>query len=647
LTAKGENLDWAAYIPAVPPDEENIFKAPKITEWFVGREPSELSRLLRPEQFYDYVRRANHAATFLTVAEWTLTSDTNFDRRGYDAVLASGARAPGLGMHVFMRPRLAADQAIHTSAAGAKREIIPLVVFEEVPFVDAITNLAQQDGLKYSFDPGISPGRTDTSWLTEVPLITASYEDQTVEQVLYDVLDQYGLQWIDDPSTGEGRITIKDSRAHATLGYPGPGEQMQQLFRRALGRQAVSSQGFTLISDRDAIRPVRLLTVGRLNEDGMAASIPAEALSSLVSGTNDFTVEHVAGNTFRVVLNSPQIYTAADYLAWSSQYEPQFDLIRAALKRPSARMEGDYLKHFGMPMPNYVTYRAVVQTLLQRAQAFLLLGEPDKALRELTLVHDLRRMVLVKPVTMVAAMIDVAVNGLYANVVADGLRLHAWREPQLVEIQKQLEEINNAATLVDSLRSERAGTLCALDRALVPSKWGPRRMFGLPHGWYLQNLVTIASMDQRMIEGLDPTNGVIRVDEINACSRKVEMEYSRFRPYTWLAAIASPNFKMAFGTAAGNQARISEALVACGLERYRVEHKCYPGSLHALSPRFVAKLPVDVVGGLPLHYCRADDGDFILYSIAWNRLDDRGIAAPKPCNTIADGGDWIWVSGAQ
>jgi hypothetical protein len=172
-------------------------------------------------------------------------------------------------------------------------------------------------------------------------------------------------------------------------------------------------------------------------------------------------------------------------------------------------------------------------------------------------------------------------------------------------------------------------------------------MFGFPHGWFLQNLATMASMDQRLIDGLDPTNRVIRAADIDAWSRKAKMEYSRFRPYSWLAAIASPNFKMAFGTAAGNQARVNEALVACGLERYRVEHKCYPGSLHALSPRFVAKLPVDVVGGLPLHYCRADDGDFILYSIAWNRLDDRGIAAPKPCNTMADGGDWIWVPGAQ
>ena len=33
--AKGEVLDWNAFIPAPVPDDQNIFKAPKMAEWFV------------------------------------------------------------------------------------------------------------------------------------------------------------------------------------------------------------------------------------------------------------------------------------------------------------------------------------------------------------------------------------------------------------------------------------------------------------------------------------------------------------------------------------------------------------------------------------------------------------------------------------
>ena len=37
MEAKGAVLDWAAYIPPPVPDDQNIFKAPRMTEWFVGR----------------------------------------------------------------------------------------------------------------------------------------------------------------------------------------------------------------------------------------------------------------------------------------------------------------------------------------------------------------------------------------------------------------------------------------------------------------------------------------------------------------------------------------------------------------------------------------------------------------------------------
>ena len=54
---------------------------------------------------------------------------------------------------------------------------------------------------------------------------------------------------------------------------------------------------------------------------------------------------------------------ARKYLAWSDQFEPDFNLVREVLKRPFARMDGDYSQWFTMPIPDYVSVRAVVQTL--------------------------------------------------------------------------------------------------------------------------------------------------------------------------------------------------------------------------------------------------------------------------------------------
>ena len=40
-----------------------------------------------------------------------------------------------------------------------------------------------------------------------------------------------------------------------------------------------------------------------------------------------------------------------------------------------------------------------------------------------------------KPMTLVAAMINVAVTGLYVDTIADGFQKHAWQEPQLAALQ--------------------------------------------------------------------------------------------------------------------------------------------------------------------------------------------------------------------
>src|SRR5471032_484491 len=137
---------------------------------------------------------------------------------------------------------------------------------------------------------------------------------------------------------------------------------------------------------------------------------------------------------------------ASKYLAWSDQFEPDFDLIREALKRPYARMDGDYSIPYEIPIPNFIPARIVAQTLAQRAKCNLLLGHPDKALQELTLLHDMCRLFegapTGKPMTLVAAMINVAVSGLYVDTIADGLQSHAWQEPQLAALQNQLAEIN-------------------------------------------------------------------------------------------------------------------------------------------------------------------------------------------------------------
>ena len=95
---------------------------------------------------------------------------------------------------------------------------------------------------------------------------------------------------------------------------------------------------------------------------------------------------------------------------------------------------------------------------------------------------------------------------------------------------------------------------------------------------------------------------------------------------------------------ASGQTAVDLATVACALERHRLANGQYPEQLDLLVPRFIAKIPNDVITGELLKYRRESGGTFVLYSVGWNEADDGGApgltksgAAPDPNH-----GDWVW-----
>jgi hypothetical protein len=333
---------------------------------------------------------------------------------------------------------------------------------------------------------------------------------------------------------------------------------------------------------------------------------------------------------------------ARKYLAWSDQFEPDFDLFREALKRPYARMDGDYSIPYEIPIPNFVVVRIVAQTLAQRAKCDLLLGRPDRALQELTLMHDMCRLLEAaptgKPMTLVSAMINVAVTGLYVNIIADGLQKHAWQEPQLIALQKQLKEINLPPFVIEGFHLERASA-AYLETWLRSNEslWQKIKNLRIPHGWFYQNLVTIAELDQKATESWDPVQGIVLPRKLNDLQREQEAIEHHYGPYTFYVAMALPNFARASQTLAHDQTSVNEAQIACALERCRLAYGGYPPTLEALVSQFIEKMPQDIIGGQPLIYRRTGDGKFLLYSVGWNETDDGGVASDK-----MDQGDWVW-----
>ena len=264
--------------------------------------------------------------------------------------------------------------------------------------------------------------------------------------------------------------------------------------------------------------------------------------------------------------------------------------------------------------------------------------------------------------TLVAAMMNVAITGLYVSTVEDGLRLQAWREPELAALEKQLSEIDLLPHVCSAFEQEPAA-VCHSFETMPSSKLAAMMSFSppnpslreklknptflliswTPRGWVYQNMVNIAIRSPKILGSFDLSNHLVLPREVEACNREIETLGLRHWPYTFLSAIAAPNFTKATQTLAHNQTQASQALIACALARYRLAHGNYPESLDALAPQFIGKIPHDLIGGQPLPYHRTDDGKYLLYSVGWNEKDDGGnVALNKEGKDDLANGDWVW-----
>jgi len=87
------------------------------------------------------------------------------------------------------------------------------------------------------------------------------------------------------------------------------------------------------------------------------------------------------------------------------------------------------------------------------------------------------------------------------------------------------------------------------------------------------------------------------------------------------------------------------ASTAVALKRYQLRHQSYPKDLSALVPEFLPEVPRDPVDGHSLRYQVLSDGNFLLYSVGTDGVDNGGDpTAPSGTRSInwLRGRDWVW-----
>lgn len=116
-------------------------------------------------------------------------------------------------------PTVAAEAEANSAAAAPAGSavapvLIPLIVMDEVPLTDAVRNLARQASLNYMLDPKVAFGQPGADGKPQPqPLVSIRWENITAEQALNALLNNYGLQLVQDEKTHIARVTIRDPLA--------------------------------------------------------------------------------------------------------------------------------------------------------------------------------------------------------------------------------------------------------------------------------------------------------------------------------------------------------------------------------------------------------------------------------------------------
>ena len=346
---------------------------------------------------------------------------------------------------------------------------------------------------------------------------------------------------------------------------------------------------------------------------------------------------------------------AEELLRWFAQYDKQFKALFEASERPQARLDRAFDAPWSDHILNYVSLRTMSQILAARAEAYLMVGRPEEAARDLRVIRRLMDLQDAAQPTLVSAMIRVAIGGLYAEVVVEGWREGLWREPQWIEIEEQLRPVHFLADLAGSFRGgERAGIIEVFDhfsRARMAMLFDITRMRNVisgkaptwmterglynwlaPRGWFCQNELLGALIYQTILDDIDLANDRISPSSLNRDLDGIEHSVEGRSPYNFLVVVGIPNFRKAVAVTTRNQTLVNEVRIVCALERHKKAMGQYPETLDALAPIYIEKLSRELVNGQPLKYRRNNDGTFLLYSVGWDEKDDGG--SPDK--------DWVW-----
>ncbi|MGA2173368.1 MAG: hypothetical protein ABSH38_00150 [Verrucomicrobiota bacterium] len=387
---------------------------------------------------------------------------------------------------------------------------------------------------------------------------------------------------------------------------------------------------------------------------------------------------------------APQPQTpAADVLLALSRYDAAIAELRQASRLPHSRFPLNYEKPEERLFAHHGSLDQCAGVLQLRSVAELAANRTDEALEDIKLALRLAESVRPEPFYN-SQRARIYIIGTTLQPIWEGLAARRWSDSQLLALESELSGLDFFSDYATTVRGQRALASAEIDRlrrthnesnAPEPAddqdnprellSIGVERLLGFyfhsfPSGWYYQNqLRTCRAYTEELLPLLDAktrtvshvlvTNDMYNgypISSMTDMTDRVQRPSSFERRNTEWWSIFTDAYSILesmvmYGVSAGQfayaQGSTDLARVACALERYRLSQGEYPASLDALVPRFMDKLPHDLINGQPLHYRLTDNRQFVLYSVGWANRDEHGKVryAHDQFGDVRNG-NWVW-----
>lgn len=375
----------------------------------------------------------------------------------------------------------------------------------------------------------------------------------------------------------------------------------------------------------------------------------------------------------QITLAPQEPSSSADVLQALSKYDPVINRLRRDSQLPGSRfpVQFDIDDPWEILLPHLGVIKGYSSVLYLRVIAELQENQSAAASDDILLMLRVADSVKAEPFAITylvrIAIMQMAVQGIY-----EGLSRHQWSDAQLAQMDSALANLDYLADFRRSIASEtaaharatlwleqkRSRVQAVIDMTTSDTGYKLGRgvafivaeHYVMPKGWFYQGDILMVQSAQPWLSdtAVDDAKQIVSPSGVLEVSNAVNKLLLPITAYDFLERILEPEWSTLAQRTAYAQASADLACTAIALERYHLAHGEFPESLDALVPQYLGQVPHDIINGEPLPYRRTAEGQFILYSVGWNGVDDGGQASqPRYFNgTWRDTGtgDWVWQS---